>query len=379
MAASTQTRVAIVGAGPAGLAVGASLRAVGVDAFVMLERSEAVGASWRGHYARLHLHTVKQHSALPYRAFPTHAPTYPSRQQVVDYLDDYARAFRLAPRFGTEVEAIVPDGDGWRVSTTRGEVRARAVVVAMGYSGVPRMPALDDAGFAGEVLHTSRYRDGRAYRGRHVVVVGLGNSGGEIALDLFEHGARVTLAVRSPVHVMPREFLGLPAQLHGIAAERLPRRVADRLSAWLLARVVGDLSSWGLRRPEMGPVEQVLRKGRIPLIDIGTVALIKQGAIRVVPSAVRRLEGPRTVTFEDGTRLSDVDVVLCATGYAPALERVLPDADSLTDARGYPTRLADDCARPGLYFVGYRNPITGQLRDIAHEAQRVAAHLARRG
>jgi protoporphyrinogen oxidase len=94
----------IIGAGPAGLAAGAVLRRGNVP-FVLLERAEHVGASWHTHYDRLHLHTPKRHSALPYRAYPRSYPRYPSRQQVLDYLDDYARAFDLQPEFGRKRNA----------------------------------------------------------------------------------------------------------------------------------------------------------------------------------------------------------------------------------------------------------------------------------
>src|SRR4051794_39461821 len=100
---TTETDTIIVGAGPAGLAVGAVLQRVNVP-FVMLERAERVGESWHRHYDRLHLHTPKSHSSLPYRAYPRTYPRYPSRQQVVEYLDDYARAFDLEPHFGREVQ-----------------------------------------------------------------------------------------------------------------------------------------------------------------------------------------------------------------------------------------------------------------------------------
>src|SRR6266540_5184966 len=91
--------VVVVGAGPAGLAVGACLRRAGID-FVLLEKEQEVGATWRRHYDRLHLHTDRAHSSLPYLPLPRHHPRYPSRQQVVEYLDAYARAFSLVPRYG---------------------------------------------------------------------------------------------------------------------------------------------------------------------------------------------------------------------------------------------------------------------------------------
>src|SRR5690606_19988877 len=143
---------------------------------------------------------------------------------------------------------------------------------------------------------------------------------------------------------------------------RLPRAVADAIALKLVAFTVGDLTPWGLRRPSIGPIQQVQELGRIPLVDIGTIDLIKQGAISVVPAGIERFTSDG-VRFDNG-EAHPFDVVLLATGYKPRLDRFIEDADTLTDERGYPRHHGTDTARPNLYFIGYRNPITGALRDI---------------
>ncbi len=375
MTVAREPEVVVLGAGPSGLAVGGCLRQRGVE-FVMLERSDAVASAWRNHYERLHLHTVKQHSSLPGLAWPAHVPTYPSRQEVVDYLEAYARRYALSARLGETVTRVRRDGDRWAVEHTSGTTRARSVVVATGYNRTPKIPTWPGGEtFAGEVLHSSRYRNGRARRGKGALVVGAGNSGAEIALDLWESGARVALCVRGPVHVVPRDMFGIPAQVNSLRVmSRLPVKLADRLSLAMLDRVVGDLSPWGIRRPSIGPVSQVVEKKQIPLIDVGTVALIKQGHVRVVPGVERFTE--RGAVFEDGRELA-LDVVVLATGYRAALDDFLEGAERYVDARGYPRFFGDDAPAPGLYFVGYRNPLTGALHDIANEASRVADRIAR--
>ena len=163
----------IIGAGPAGLAVGAALGRKGLP-FETLERDRCVAASWHRHYERLHLHTPKQHSALPFVAFPKAAPRYPSRDQVIDYLDGYARTFGLRPHFGVDVRGCARDGDGnWELQTDAGPSRSRCLVVATGYSRIPRLPSwrgLDV--FGGPVLHSSEYTNGARFRGMRVLVVG---------------------------------------------------------------------------------------------------------------------------------------------------------------------------------------------------------------
>ncbi len=372
---SREAEAVVLGAGPSGLAVGGALRMKGVS-FEVLERADAPGHTWRTHYDRLHLHTVKQHSSLPGLPWPAHVPMYPSRDEVVAYLEAYARHHRIEARLGETITRVRRDGDRWAVEHTSGTTRARHVVVATGYNRVPHIPTWPGReGFAGEVIHSGAYRNGRAFKGRRALVVGAGNSGAEIALDLWESGARTALCVRGPLHVVPRDVFGIPAQVNSLRVmSRLPPRVADRLSLLMLDRVVGDLSPWGIRRPAIGPVSQVLVNKQIPLIDVGTVALIKQGHIRVVPGIARFTEAG--VALDDGSAL-DLDLVVLATGYRPALDAFLDDAPRYTDARGYPTHFGADAPAPGLYFVGYRNPLTGALHDIAREATAIAAHIAR--
>lgn len=373
---TAQVDVIVLGAGPSGLAVSACLKRRGVTP-VILERAGQVGSSWRNHYERLHLHTVKRFSSLPGMPWPEDVAMYPSRQDVVDYLDAYARRFGLAPRFHEDVKRVSNRGGRWAVETQTGELHARALVVATGYNRVPKAvtwPGLED--FSGTVIHSSGYRNGRAWRAERVLVVGAGNSGAEIALDLWESGATPALCVRSPIHVIPREVFGIPAQINSLfLMGRLPRPVADRVSRALLDRVVGDLSRWGIRRPDEGPVTQVVTRGRIPLIDIGTVSLIKQGKIAVFPG-VRRFTRDGVV-FEDG-RAERFDHVVLATGYRAGLDAIFEDSGRLLDARGYPRWHGAEGRVPGVYFIGYRNPLTGALHDIAREAERVAAHIVRR-
>jgi cation diffusion facilitator CzcD-associated flavoprotein CzcO len=222
-------RAIVIGAGPAGLAVAACLARRAVP-YVVLEREASVGASWRRHYDRLHLHTSKRTSALPYLPFPRSVPRYPSRDEVIAYLESYASVHGVAPRFGEDVRAARRDGGAWIVETERGRHAAPHLVVATGVNGEPNRPSWPgmDA-FRGAILHSSEYRNGASWRGADVLVVGLGNSGGEIAIDLHEHGARPALSVRGPVVVMPRDVLGIPTPTLAITTAWLPPHWAEPL------------------------------------------------------------------------------------------------------------------------------------------------------
>jgi cation diffusion facilitator CzcD-associated flavoprotein CzcO len=371
------TRAVVIGAGPAGLATAACLGKAGVD-FVLLEREQRVGSAWRRHYERLHLHTMRRFSSLPHHPFPADWPRYVPRAQVVEYLETYAEAMGVRPRFGEPVERAFRKGEGWEVETPSRVYRAPSLVIATGYTGEPHEPAWPGReDFQGEVLHSAAYQNGEPFRGRRVLVVGSGNSGAEIALCLWEHGAKVSMCIRGPIHVVPRDAFGMPAQLTGILLSKLPIRVADAIAGRVSRFATGDLSTWGIERPAYGPVTQVVRDGRVPLIDVGTIDLIKQGHIRVFPGVERFTTD--SVRFVDG-REEAFDAVLLATGYKARLDRFLDGAAGLTDSRGYPRWHGEEVPdAPGLYFTGFRNPLSGALREIALEARRVARAIASAG
>lgn len=371
-----QADVLVIGAGPAGLAVGACLRRQGVP-FDHVEREPTVAATWQRHYDRLHLHTIQRYSALPGQPWPAGTPRYPSRQQVVDYLARYAATQGLAPRLGVSVQRVRRDGERFHVDTSAGPLHPRAVVVATGYNGVPKAPdftGLPD--FQGLVQTARDYRNPKPFQGRRTLVVGCGNSGAEIALDLAEQGVDVAMVVRSPVHVVPRDLFGRPSQATSVMLSPLPARVRDALVGPVLRWAVGDLSSWGIQRPAMGLNQMIEEQGRIPMLDIGTLAMVKAGRIRVRPG-VRQVMA-NGVRFADG-REEPYEGIVLATGYDTGLAQFIDGFDAIADSRGRPHRFGEETGIPGLYFVGFRNPSTGALREIAREAPRVAAAIKARG
>jgi len=367
--------VIVVGGGPAGLAVAASLGRRGVPALV-LERSDAVGASWRRHYERLHLHTTRRLSGLPGMPFPRRYGRWVARADVVHYLDMYAVHHRLQVRTGVEVARIERAADGgWSVLTADGEtLAAREVVVATGYNHTPVPPAWPGVeGFPGEVLHASTYRTATPYRGRDVLVVGVGNTGAEIAVDLVEGGAsRVRLAVRTPPHIVRRSNFGWPAQGTGILVRHLPVPVVDVIARGVARVEVPDLSRYGLPRPTTGLYSRVM-EGSVPVQDVGLLAAVQAGQVEPV-AAVESVDGAEVV-LADGSRITP-DVVLAATGYRRGLEPLVGDLGVL-DGRGLPRTHGPHPSAPGLYFTGYTNPISGMFRELRIDAGRIARAIAR--
>ena len=158
------TTVAIVGAGPAGLAVGACLRKAGVD-FVILEKEKQVGSSWRRHYERLHLHTINRFSALPLRRFDKDYPRYVSRAQMVRYLESYTVYFDIKPRFGEDVRSVTRAGTVWAIQSTTTSIRAPFIVVASGMNAEPVMPEFPGHDvFRGKLLHSGTRTSHRRLR-----------------------------------------------------------------------------------------------------------------------------------------------------------------------------------------------------------------------
>lgn len=375
---STQPRpVYVIGAGPGGLAVAAALRARGVRA-VVVEKSESVGASWRRHYDRLHLHTTRRLSALPGLGMPRRFGRWVARENVVRYLEKYAEFHELELATGIEVTRIerADDGAGWTLHATGGRtLAAGAVVVATGFNHtpvVPDWPGLE--GYGGELAHAAAYRNAAPYAGRDVLVVGVGNTGAEIAVDLAEGGAaRVRLAVRTAPHILRRSTAGWPAQRTGILVRRLPVGLVDRLGAVVGRISVPDLSAYGLPRPTTGLYSRV-KQGAIPVQDVGLIDAVRAGRVEPV-AAVASFDGAEVV-LADGSRITP-DTVIAATGYRRALEGLVGGLGVL-DERGRPRvhGARTPAEAPGLYFTGFTNPISGNLRELALDAEKIAKAVA---
>ncbi len=368
----------VIGAGPAGLAAAAEIQRRGLRA-VVLERADGVGSSWRGHYDRLHLHTPRHLSGLPGLPIPREMGRWVARDDLVRYLEAYAAHHRLEVRLRCAVSRVDrgPDGRGWSLTTADGEVlTAPYVVVATGFNHIPRKPDLPGLdGYRGRVLSSREYRSGAEFAGQDVLVVGTGNTGTEIAVDLSEHGARrVRIAVRTVPHIQRRNAGPWVAQYGGILIRRLPLRVADRVAALVARATTPDLTAHGLPRPDTGLLTRVVRDGTIPVQDVGIIDAIRHGKVQPV-AALEALDGDEVV-LADGSRIAP-DVVLLATGYGPGLRPLLGHLDVL-DERGRPVVSGGQTpdGAPGLWYIGFTNPVSGMLREISIDAWKIAFAMA---
>jgi putative flavoprotein involved in K+ transport len=375
----------VIGGGPGGLATAAAMKQRGLHG-VVLERSDGVGSSWRSHYDRLHLHTPRELSGLPGLPIPREMGRWVSRDDVVRYLELYARHHDLDVRTGAEVRRIdrAPAdstrdswGDAWAVTLADGSTLAAPyAVVATGFNHTPRepdVPGLRD--WPGEVVLARQYRNGSPYAGKDVLVVGTGNTGTELAVDLVEHGAaRVRLAVRTIPHILRRNTGPYASQYTGIAVRHLPPALVDRAATVVERLQTPDLTAYGLPRPDTGLLTRVQRDNAIPVQDAGIIDAIRARSVEPV-AALAAVDG-RDVVLADGTRLRP-DVLVLATGYAQGLEPMLGHLGVL-DPSGRPLARGGHTApgAPGLWFTGFTNPISGMLREMAIDARKIALAMA---
>jgi NADPH-dependent 2,4-dienoyl-CoA reductase/sulfur reductase-like enzyme len=369
-------RVAVVGAGAAGLTAVKELAEAGLEV-VAYERRERPGGLWvrdpRGSaspaYASLHLNTSKGRTEFAAHPMPAGWPDYPSADLVAGYLDDYARRFGLyeSIRFGVEVTRVERGPDGWLVTADGATERYDAVVVANGHNWDPRRPDPAYPGeFSGEQMHAHDYQDADVFAGRRVLVVGMGNSAVDIAVDA-SHRARgpVLLSSRQGVYVIPKYLFGKPADATNGALSRLPWRLRQRISEAALRLATGRPEAYGLPAPERGLLESH------PTVSDTLLHRLTHGEVEHRPG-IERFDGGQVV-FTDGRR-DTVDLVVWATGYrvtVPFLdERWLgPDPeDLLLYHRVF--HLQD----PTLCFVGLMQS-TGAAFPVVEAQSRLAADV----
>ncbi len=366
-------RVVVIGGGPSGLSTAAALAHRGVDALVV-DRNERIGESWASRYERLHLHTIRRFSGLAHHDIPRSYPRYLSKDEYAQYLAEYATTFPLRAALGEEVTSV-GRAKHWEVETVRRTISAEVVIVATGHYVKARVPDWARNGeFGGRVLHSAEYRTGRDFAGSRALVVGLGNTGAEIATDLVEQGASsVSVAVRTSPPIVTRELLGVvPVQVFGITLMPLGMpRLVDRIGAKLRKQAVGDLSRYGLGEPAWGPFTE----RRPAVIDVGFLEVLKAGRVNV-RAAVERLTADG-VEFADGSSEA-FDVVVLATGFGTGLDQVLSGVPGVVSADGQPlARSGRPTGAPGLYFIGFDETVRGHLFEARLESKRLAKAVAR--
>ena len=357
----------VVGAGPAGLATSRELSRPGVP-HVVLERGDQIGETWANLYDNLVLHTAKRLSALPGLSFPASTPRFPTRRDFLAYLHRYAETFRIPVETRSEVVSLQRAEDTWIARTATGaQIRARTVVVATGVVANPYIPELPGhRDFGGRLFHSVEYRRPDGFKDRRVLVVGAGNSAGEISVELATAGAHVTLAVRTGAFIVPREIAGIPIQYFSVPIAWLPKRPQRAVIA-MMGRTAALVRGRGVL-PSPPPTECP----NVPLIGLRLGDLLRAGTIRL-RGAVTEFT-TRGVRFSDGSEEA-FDAVILATGYQAAVGmlRGLIHLDECGFALRREKVVSVD--QPGLYFVGHNYDIRGALFNIGRDGPLAAGRI----
>ncbi len=365
----------IIGAGPAGLAAAACLKQAGLE-YILLEKSNQLGNAWRNHYERLHLHTVKQWSHLPFKPFPDNYPTYVPRQKVVDYLDEYAKEFKIKPIFGEEVKHVKKSNGHWELIEKSGKkYLTNNVIISTGMNSNPKIPAWKgQENFNGEFIHSAFYKNPKPYLEKKTLVIGIGNTGAEIALDLSEHNVETYISVRGEISLVPRDLNGRPVQVTAKLLDKIPFGFGDWLGSQIRKIYFGNVTKYGLKIAKGHPAVLLKEMGKTPLIDIGTIDAIKKGKIKIVPDIDHFTE--KGVRLKNGQSL-EIERVILATGYLSKIDELIENGEQLLDKYGSPKGAIMDGYHKGLFFVGFDNyKLGGILGTIRDDSQTVVNYLS---
>ncbi|SCW33818.1 Predicted flavoprotein CzcO associated with the cation diffusion facilitator CzcD [Sphingobium faniae] len=363
----------IIGAGVGGLCTARHLLAAGFDVTIF-EAGSTVGGLWVYNndsgrspaYRSLRINSEAKVTSFVDFPFRDDIPLYPGHEEMARYLRSYADRFDVYRhvRFRSEVTAVEPEGDGFRLTLRDGEsFRFDGVVVATGHQSIPRHPP-EIANFTGDYIHAHAYRVPEPYAGQRVLVIGPGNSGVDIASDICTVTDKTYLAARSPVLIMPRLMFGVPNSrvLGKIELPFLPWRARLWLRTMMTRIFHGTMESWGFRTP----------RTRTHAISHPTlISHIAWERIMAKP-AIDRIDG-RSVHFVDGSE-EQIDAIIAATGY----ETDLPFLSEATSPMQGPKMMLYNRIvhpdYPGLYFVGYFDVTGGSnIRMMDEQAEYVAA------
>lgn len=382
-------KVCIIGAGSSGLTACQVLGARGIP-FDCFEKGSMIGGNWRyendngtsSAYRSLHINSARK--LMSYKSFPMPEdyPDYPSHWQVAKYFDDYAARFGLTEKiaFQTEVVSVEPLGSGaevngaeagaageWEVTVEGPDGRRsetyRAVIVANGHHWQPRWPEPPFPGaeeYEGEQLHAHHYREPAVLENKRVLVLGIGNSAVDIAVESSRIADATFLAMRRGAYVLPKFLGGKPIdEAAPPISTYLPMSVRRFLFNRLLKMSIGEMTDYGLPKPDHKLLEAH------PTVSSELLPRIGHGDITVKPN-IERFAGGSMVRFEDGSE-EEIDLVVYCTGYKIEFPFLEEKVFATVDNRMPLYKRAVSVENSGLYFLGFVQPL-GPIMPIA-EAQ----------
>ncbi|XP_047309321.1 probable indole-3-pyruvate monooxygenase YUCCA10 [Impatiens glandulifera] len=376
-----QHNVIIVGSGPSGLAMAACLNLLSIPNLI-LEKEDCLAPLWHNKcYDRLKLHLEKRFCELPHMPFPKSYPSYVSRKDFLKYLDDYVNHFKITPKYCRVVESAVYDemSKKWNIMARNivnsdmnhvEEYSCSVLVVATGETGDEFIPTIEGLGtFTGEVIHSTQFKSGKRYTDKNVLVVGSGNSGMEIALDLANHGVKTSIVIRSDIHILSSKM----AEVGLYLLKYIPLYWVDSLLVIMSKLRYGtkDLIKHGINRPKEGPFLMKDKYRKYPVIDVGTFNKIISGQIQVFPAVVDITENK--VLFENGL-LYPFDVIVFATGFKKSSTKWIKGVDENDPPKqNLPKHWK---GKNGLYYIGFsRKGLFGNAMDAISITEDIKAHI----
>lgn len=369
--------VAVVGAGPSGLAALKNLKAKGIPC-VAYEAHQGLGGIWNRENPRSSVHrethTITSREVTAFADFPLDhgMPTYPRHDEILAYLESYAEHFDLNPsiRFNETVDSLVRDATGsWRITTDVGtEATHTAVVIANGHNWSPRMPDFSGS-FSGKILHSCDYDSASEFEGQRVLIVGAGNSGCDIAAQCAQVATKVSLSMRRGYTFYPKFLLGVPSDKMGgfVRSLRLPPRLTTRLLRTMIRATVGNQQALGLPQPDHKPLESP------PIINSLVPYYVAHGRIDVQPE-VERLGG-HTVHFTDGTS-SDFDVIVASTGFRVDIPFIGKDYLDWGTHRPAFYLFAFSPTYDNLFIAGMTDGSGGHFPTVDLQSQLIASYIS---
>jgi cation diffusion facilitator CzcD-associated flavoprotein CzcO len=370
-------KVCVIGAGSSGIAACQVLDAGGIP-FDCFEKGSQIGGNWRyendngmsSAYRSLHINTSRRVMAYKTLPMPDHYPDYPDHFQMAAYFDEFVDHFGLREkiRFRTEVASVEPAGDGWEVTVEdaeggRGSDRYRAVLVANGHHWNPRWPEPAFVGaeqFEGEQIHVHHYREADILKGKRVLVLGIGNSATDVAVESSRLADATFLSMRRGAYVLPKYINGKPIDETATdLISRLPLAVQRFFVMRALGIAVGDMTSYGLPKPDHKLFEAH------PTVSSELLPRLGHGDIQAKPN-IDRFAGGHRIRFADGSE-EEIDLVVYCTGYQMTFPFFDPQVLAAPDNRLPLYNRVVSVDRPGLYFIGFIQPL-GPIMPLA-EAQ----------
>jgi hypothetical protein len=372
----TSEKVCIIGAGSSGIVAAKIFKENNIP-FDCFEKGSAIGGNWRfnndnglsSSYRTLHIISSKWNMRYSDFPMPDEFPDYGHHSDVLRYFENYVDHFGIREHitFRTEVKEVRPHDEHWQVSLSNNTThRYRAVVVANGHHWKPKYPDFP-GNFSGKILHSHHYKTPEDYTGKRVLIVGIGNSACDIAIDLCRLAKQVVVSTRRSAYVIPKYLLGIPTDqwTHPVLERLVPLSLRRKFFKLLVYLTVGNQERYGLPRPQ----HKLLQEH--PTLNQEFLSYVGHGRIKIKPN-IQKLSGDN-VEFVDGTKMP-FDVIIYATGYQIAFPFIPKEILDVKDNRVHFYRHVIPVDLPNIYFLGLLQPL-GAIMPLAEQQAKWIAGL----